>query len=164
MNPAIVSNRSYSYRATGWSITLWTLQAALAAGFAIAGAMKLAMPIGQLHATHPYAVGLPDPLMRFIGLSELAGAFGLLLPSLARIRPQLTVAAASGLALMMFLAIFLHVVRGEFSEVATNILLGAVACVIAWGRSRRAPITPRPYVSAADDTHHLCPCNQGGGS
>jgi len=161
MNPAIVSNRSYSFPATGWSVVLWTLQVALAAGFVMTGAMHLAMPIGQLHVAHPYSAGLPAPFVRFIGLSELAGAFGLLLPSLARIRPQLTVAAASGLALMMFMAMFLHVVRGELSEIAINILLGAIACLIAWGRSRRAPIAPRPYESATDMAH-LCPCNQGG--
>jgi hypothetical protein len=55
--------------------------------------------------------------------------------------PQLTVLAAAALGAVMVLAISYHVWRGEFSSIGMNILLGAVAAFIAWGRLRKAPIT-----------------------
>ena len=81
--------------------------------------------------------------MRFIGAAELAGALGLLLPSLTRIQPRLTVLAALGLIVVMVLASAFHLSRGEGAMLPMNLALAAVAAFIAWGRSKAAPIAPR---------------------
>ena len=91
----------------------------------------------------PWVTSLPVPLLRFIGFAELAGAVGLLLPAWTRIHPALTPLAASGLALIMALAVPFHLVRGEGGAIGLNALLGSLALFITWGRTRRATILPR---------------------
>src|SRR6188508_1867278 len=100
-------------------------------------------PIAVAVARAPWVASLPVALVRFIGLAELAGALGLLLPAATRIRPALTPLAATGLATMMVLAIPFHLVRGESSAIAINLVLGALAAFVAWGRTRRVRIPAR---------------------
>lgn len=107
--------------------------------------MKATQPITQLSATLPWTGQVPEALVRFIGISEFLGAIGLVLPSLLRIKPHLTVWAAVGLAITMVLALIFHVFKGEVSVIGINIFLGLVAAFIAWGRSRKAPILPKSY-------------------
>lgn len=124
-------------------IGLWAAQLVLAAMFGMAGAMKTLTPIPELAATLPWAATMPEAIVRFIGISELAGAIGLVLPSLFRIKPQLTVLAAAGLALVMVLASAFHLARGEAAALPINLGLLALAAFVAWGRARRAPIRAR---------------------
>ena len=81
--------------------------------------------------------------MRFIGLAELAGIIGLILPAATRIRPELTRLAAIGLLAIQVLAIPFHILRAEFAPLPFNFLLVALALFIIWGRTRKAPITAR---------------------
>src|SRR4051812_29537875 len=67
---------------------LWTVQVLLAAAFGMAGFMKLGTPIDQLAKSLPWVTSIPT-LTRFIGLAEFAGALGLILPSVTRIKPIL---------------------------------------------------------------------------
>ena len=76
---------------------LWVIQTVLAALFLFAGGFKLASPMATLAAQ----AHLPGPFMRFIGVCEVAGALGLLLPGLFRVRVGLTALAAAGLAVIM---------------------------------------------------------------
>src|SRR5436305_5188328 len=78
---------------------LWTVQGLLALLFLFAGSMKLIVPIELLTAQMP--VPLPGLFLQFIGTAEVAGAIGLLLPGLLRIRPMLTPLAACGLVIIM---------------------------------------------------------------
>ncbi|HYG15170.1 MAG TPA: DoxX family protein [Bacteroidia bacterium] len=121
-------------------ITLWVAQVLLAAMFIMSGFMKVAQPISQLSQMLPWAGDMPEALVRFIGLSELLGGLGLLLPSLLRIKPVLTPVAAVGLALIQLLAAGFHVSRGETDAIGMNIVLAAVAVFIAWGRFKKRPI------------------------
>lgn len=123
-------------------VLLWIAQALLAAMFLMVGFMKLATPIATLSKTIPLAGDAPG-LIRFIGLSEVLGGIGLLLPAALRIKPHLTIFAAIGLAIVMVLALIFHLVMGEVSGIGTNIVLGALAVFVAWGRARKVPITPR---------------------
>ena len=75
---------------------LWVLQVLLAAMFVLAGVVKLITPVEQMQDP----VALPGWLLRFVGLSEVAGAAGLLLPGLLRTQTYLTPLAAAGLALV----------------------------------------------------------------
>lgn len=122
---------------------LWVLQLLLAALFAYAGTMKATLPPDALAAAIPPMAELPLALTRFIGISEIAGALGLVLPALTRVRPGLTPLAAAALALVMVLAAGFHAMRGEWSGVVTNGVILAMTLVVAVGRFRWAPIAPR---------------------
>lgn len=124
------------------NVALWITQLLLAAAFGMAGAMKATTPIAELAPKMPWVANLPH-LVRFIGASELAGALGLLLPALTRIKPWLTPLAAVGLTVVMVLAAAFHVSRGEYSVLPIPLLLGALAAFVAWGRTRKAPIAAR---------------------
>ena len=126
-------------RSKAWHISLWILQVLLAGMFLMVGYMKTFTPIDELSEAAPIAAELPA-LIRFIGISELAAGLGLLFPAALRIRPQLTVWAAAGLALVMVLALLFHLMRGEYSAIGTNIFLAALAGIVAWGRLYKAPI------------------------
>lgn len=125
-----------------WTIGLWGVQVLLALMFGMAGLMKSTQPIEALAANMPWVANLPG-LVRFIGVAELLGALGLILPAATRIRPVLTPAAGGGLALIMILAAGFHLVRGEFSAIPMNAVLGLLAAFVAWGRLSKAPIAPR---------------------
>jgi putative oxidoreductase len=122
---------------------LWTLQILLGLAFAFAGFTKAATPLVELATRMPWVSDVPGALVRFIGVSELAGGLGLILPAATRIKPQLTALAAAGLTLVMILAALFHAARGEYAGIAINGVLGGLAAFIAWGRSKRAPIEAR---------------------
>jgi putative oxidoreductase len=125
------------------NISLWSAQVVLGALFAMAGLTKATRPIAELAVRMNWAADMPEALVRFIGVSELAGGIGLVLPALTRIRPGLTPLAAAGLVTIMGLAAVFHAVRGEGVGIVVNLVLGGVALFIAWGRYRKAPIAPR---------------------
>ncbi len=123
-------------------VVLWVVQGLLALAFGAAGFMKSTAPVEALAENLPWVSSLPG-LVRFIGISELLGALGLILPAATRIRPGLTALAAVGLVAIMVLAAIFHVSRAEISGVGITFILGALAAFVAWGRWRKAPIAPR---------------------
>ena len=127
----------------GMHIGLWVAQGLMAAMFLMAGFMKLAQPIPELAASLPWVEEFPELLVRFIGLSEVLGAIGLILPAALRIQPKLTPYAATGLAVVMVLALVFHLSRGEFEAAPMNVILFGILAFIAWGRSKKAPIAPK---------------------
>jgi len=137
------SNKSKANPRRRLSIALWISQVLLAVMFGMAGFMKATQPIDQLSAMLPFAAQVPEPLVRFIGASELAGAIGLILPAALGILPLLTPLAASGLVVVMVLAAGFHISRGEFSHVPVNFVLGSLAAFIAWGRLKMAQNSKR---------------------
>lgn len=139
---SVVSTNAATAPSKGLHIALWIVQVLLALAFGMAGAMKTFTPIDELVTKMSWVSSAPL-LPRFIGLAELCGALGMVLPSVTRIRPALTPLAALGLAIIMVLATGLHVVRGELQAVPVTVVLGGLAAFVAWGRSKRAPIEPR---------------------
>jgi hypothetical protein len=125
------------------NVILWIAQLMLAAIFLMVGFIKVVTPIDQLAASLPFVKEMPAAFIKFIGVSEILGGLGLLLPSLLRVKPEITVLAAKALIIVMTLALVFHVSRGEFSAIGTNIVLGAIALFISWGRSRKAVIHAR---------------------
>lgn len=123
--------------------TLWAAQVLLALAFGMAGAVKLFTPIEGLAAQMGWPGDVSPLLVRFIGLSELAGALGLILPSALRIRPALTPLAATGLVVVMVLAAGFHVIQGEAPMALPSLVLGTLAAFVAWGRSKKTPIAAR---------------------
>lgn len=122
---------------------LWIVQVLLALAFLASGAMKLLTPMDQLSANMAWVNAVPELLVRFIGLAEVAGAVGLILPAATRIQPQLTPLAAAGLALIMVLASIFHLSRGETFMLAPNGVLFLLAVFVAYGRWKWAPIASR---------------------
>ena len=117
---------------------LWVIQALLALLFVFAGGMKLVLPLEQLAGP----VALPGAFIRFIGVAELLGGIGLILPALLRIRPGLTPLAAAGLVIIMIGATAITVSSGAVSAGLIPLVVGLLAAFVAYGRTRLAPITP----------------------
>jgi len=105
--------------------------------------MKLTQPITELAASLPWVKEAPEMLIRFIGLSELLGGLGLILPTALRISPKLTNSAAIGLIIVMVLAFGFHISRGEYEAAPVNIVLIGILAFIAWGRNKKVPILPK---------------------
>jgi putative oxidoreductase len=122
------------------SITLWILQALLAAAFAAHGWM-LVSPPPELLPIMNEQLGVPFRL--FLGVAEIAGAVGLLLPAMTRKLPWLTPVAAGCLAFVVASATVLHVYRAETSSAVTTAILFLLAAFVAYGRWRIRPITAR---------------------
>lgn len=117
------------------SLLLWSGQALLAVFFAYAGWMKLSQTPDMLSdmGWH-WAADVPPALITFIGLAELLGAMGIVLPAALRILPWLTTAAASGMVLLQVAAIVLHVARGEFANLWLNVVVLALAGAVVAAR------------------------------
>lgn len=122
------------------NIALWVVQGLLGLMFLMAGVMKASQPVEGLVESLPWVTSVPEWLVRFIGVSELLGGVGLLLPSILRIKPVLTVWAAIGLAVVMLFAAIFHASRGEFPAIGMNVTMIAMFAFIAWGRSKKVPI------------------------
>lgn len=116
------------------NVFLWILQGVLAALFAAAGVTKATQPREKLIAQLPWVNDVSTPVVRLIGVAELAGALGLILPGAFDIATVLTPLAATGLAVTMVLAMGLHARRKEPQAIAFNAILLIVAAVIVWGR------------------------------
>lgn len=120
-------------------LALRLVQRVLAIRFGINGLLKLTGPIPELARLLGWPGAVPAGLVRFIGLAELAGAIGLVLPALTRIKPALTACAAAGLAVLMTLATLFHLSRGEKGPLPVTLGLGALAVFVAWGQIRTKP-------------------------
>jgi hypothetical protein len=116
------------------NIALWTVQIILAATYAMAGAMKSTRPKEQLSERLPWVEDFGPATVRIIGIAELLGAAGLILPAATGIATILTPLAATGLAVMMALAIAIHVRRREPGGVAFAAVLLALVVFVAWCR------------------------------
>lgn len=116
------------------NIILWVAQVLLAAVYAMAGFMKVSQPIEKLATSMSFVNFVPESLVRFIGVSELAGALGLILPTATKIMPRLTILAAACLVLLQVLAMIFHVTHGEPQILPVNLVLLAIPAFIVWGR------------------------------
>ncbi|QFZ85052.1 DoxX family protein [Variovorax paradoxus] len=124
-------------------IGLWTAQVLLAVAFCGIGLMKLTTPIPELAASMKWPGEYSSTFVRFIGLIDLLGGLGILLPALTRVLPRLSILAALGCTVLQVLAIGFHLSRGEAGVLPLNFVLLALSVFVLWGRSRRVPIVPR---------------------
>ena len=107
----------------------------LAALFLFAGGAKLVLPLDQM--TGP--VALPGWFLRFLGVAEVLGALGLILPGLLRIRSGLTPLAAAGLTIIMIGATAIGLAVGDVAMTLIPLAVGLLAAFVAYGRWRLAP-------------------------
>ncbi len=118
---------------------LWILQVVLAAVFAMAGVIHFLPPEG-LPETMSGMADLPAGVRYFTGTVEILAVLGLILPGLTRIQTRLTPLAAAGLILVMVGAIVWHGQREEFANIVMNVILAALAGLVAYGRWRLRPL------------------------
>jgi uncharacterized membrane protein YphA (DoxX/SURF4 family) len=113
------------------NIALWIVQGLLALFYLIAGARKV-FQTQKFQQEMKWSASKKKSYLVFIGIAEMAGAVGLVLPMLTGILPWLTVAAAAGLALVQLLAIItVHIPEKEYNVLPMNLLLLALALFVA---------------------------------
>jgi hypothetical protein len=120
-------------------IVLWVVQVMLAALFLFAGGFKLVATAAQMQ-------GPPDlPLwfLRFIGVCEVSGALGLVLPGIFRIRTGLTPLAAAGLVIIMIGATVLTATSMSIPLAVTPFIVGMLAAWVAYARWRSVSVPVR---------------------
>jgi hypothetical protein len=114
---------------------LWIVAIVLAVVFAGSGLMKLLVAKDKLaKAGQGWAEDFSQSSIRLIGLAEILGAIGLVLPAAVHIAPILVPVAASALVLVMVGAAVVHARRNEAVNVVVNVVLIALAIFVAWGR------------------------------
>jgi uncharacterized membrane protein YphA (DoxX/SURF4 family) len=116
------------------NIALWIVQGLLAVVFLMAGAMKILKPKDEAMERMPFVEDFSEPVLKTIGVLEVAGAIGLILPGITGIAPVLVPLAATGLAIIQAGAVVVHTRRGEAREIAMNVVLFALSVFVAWGR------------------------------
>ena len=119
------------------NIALWIVQVLLALLFLWAGGIKLVMPVEEMMKQMP--LPLPGWFLRFIGVAEILGALGLILPRLLRIRPGLTPLAAAGLLVIMIGATVVTLITGDIVMALIPLVVGLLSAFVAYGRRRLAP-------------------------
>jgi len=115
-------------------VALWIVQVLLAGLFLFAGVAKLVLPLDQA-----VPVSLPGWFLRFLGVTEILGALGLLLPGILRIRQGLTPLAAVGLVIIMMGATAICLIGGLVGVALFDFGVGALAAFVAYNRWRLLP-------------------------
>lgn len=119
---------------------VWLAQVLAALAFGAHGYTLLFRP-EQARKQYPWTTDVSENVKRFIGAAELLGAVGLIVPAATRILPWLTPLAALGLVAIMVLAAIFHATRREWPNVVFNLVLGALAGFVAYGRYVVVPLT-----------------------
>ena len=117
------------------NIALWIVQLLLALLFLFTGGMKLIMPIEEMTQQLP----MPGWFLRFIGVCEVLGGLGLILPWFLRIRPGLTPLAAAGLVVIMIGATATTIMTGQITISLVPLVVGILCLFVGYGRWRLAP-------------------------
>ena len=115
---------------------LWVLQVLLGLLFIFAGGSKLVMPIEEMTKE----VAMPGWFLRGIGVCELLGGLGLILPGLFRVRTGLTPLAAAGLVIVMIGATVVTVMTMGVGMALVPFIVGVLAAFVAYARWRVAPL------------------------
>jgi hypothetical protein len=119
---------------------LWIVQGLLALTFLFAGGTKLVLPIEEMTKD----LALPGLFLRLLGVAEVLGAIGLILPGLLHIRPDLTPLAAAGLVLIMIGATAVTLTTMDPALALIPLVVGLLAAFVAYGRWRLAPLRGTP--------------------
>ena len=117
------------------NIALWIIQVLLALLFLFGGGVKLVLPIEEMTKQ----VAMPGLFLRFIGVCEVLGGLGLILPGLLRIWTALTPLAAVGLVIIMIGATAVTLKSGQVAPALFPLVTGLLAAFVAYGRWRLAP-------------------------
>ena len=131
------------------NIALWIVQGLLAALFLFAGGMKLVTPIEAM----TQQMAFPGLFLRFIGVVEVLGGLGLILPGLFRIRPGLTPLAAAGLVIIMIGATGITASSGDIKAALMPLVVGLLSVFVAYGRWKIVPHRDRAGSKGAEPVY-----------
>ena len=123
------------------NIALWILQVLLALAFLGAGVMKATQPRTALQKNMTWVEHVPAWAVRLVGILEILGGLGLILPAVTHIAPILVAIAATCLVLTMIGAIITHVALKETSRSIAPLVLLLLALFVAYGRFVVVPLT-----------------------
>ena len=118
------------------NIILWKCQILLALLFVFSGVSKFLIPVEEITKNLPSFLSIG--FIYFIGICEILGAVGLVVPWLTRIKPGLTPLAATGLVIIMIGATFVTAM-GNVPQAILPAVVGILAAFIAWGRMSGKP-------------------------
>ena len=121
-------------------IALWIVQGLLALVFLLSGFMKGFTPLEGLKKNMTWVSATPPVLVRLLGIAEILGAIGLILPQLTGFAPWLTIAAAIGLLIVMVGAIVLHASRKETSGIGMTVVLFLLIAFVVVGHFAWVPL------------------------
>jgi uncharacterized membrane protein YphA (DoxX/SURF4 family) len=124
-------------RRKGLHVTLWVVQVLLALLFLFAGVMKFIMPVEEMTKQMPQFSGA---FLHFIGVCEILGGLGMVLPGLFKIRTGLTPLAAAGLVIVMIGAVVVSYQVKGMAGVPLPLVVGILAAFVAYGRWRLVPL------------------------
>lgn len=117
------------------SILLWIIQILLALLFLFSGGIKLVIPPDKLQAqAPPGAIHFPGWFLIFIGVCEVLGALGLVLPGVTRIRQELTTLAALGLTIIMIGAVVTVTMGQGIKDAIVPFVVGLLCAFVAYER------------------------------
>ncbi len=119
---------------------LWVVQILLGLTFLMSGLLKISQPAERLGKVMKWVQDFPPQIVKLIGVLELLGAIGVVLPALTGILPWLTPLAALGLALTMIGAALTHLRRKETPMIAINVVLLLLAAFVIYGRFVAVPL------------------------
>lgn len=123
------------------NILLWILQILLALTFLFAGGTKLVLPVEVLKSMgSPNQVVLPGLFLKFIGLCEVLGALGLILPGLFHRKQYLTPLAAIALFILMIGAVVVTIMGDGIAMAISPLIVGLLCLFVAYGRSKVRPL------------------------
>ena len=118
------------------NILLWIIQVLLALVFLFGGGVKLVLPVAEMTKQ----LAMPGLFLRFLGVVEVLGGLGLILPGLFRIKTWLTPLAAAGLVIIMIGATVISLRIGPVGPALFPLVTGLLAAFVAYGRWRLAPL------------------------
>jgi len=115
---------------------LWIIQGLLAVLFLFAGGIKLVLPVTEMTKQVPMLSG---SFLRFVGVCEVLGALGLILPGLLRTQHWLTPLAAACLVVIMIGATVVTLTTGGGAMALFPLATGLLLLFVAYRRWRLAP-------------------------
>lgn len=122
------------------NIVLWTIQGLLALAFLLAGFMKASQPVERLKKSMYFVNYTPIGIVRLIGILELFGAVGLILPAATGILPWLTPIAAIGLIITMIGAAIVHIRLHDVKTIGAPLVLLLLTLIVVIGRFTIVPL------------------------
>src|ERR1044072_20408 len=124
------------------NILLWILQILLAIVLLFAGGTKFYYTIEQMLSMRPpNHIVFPGWFIHFIGVCEILGALGLVLPGLLRIKPYLTALAAIGLTIIMIGAVVVTAMSVGIGPAIPTVIIGLLCAFVAYGRTKLRPFS-----------------------
>jgi len=119
------------------NVALWIIQGLLAALFLFSGVTKIILPLEEMTRQ----IALPGLFLRFIGVCEILGALGLILPGIFRVRTGLTPVAAAALVIIMIGATVVNLMAGQRVAALITLVVGLLLAFVAYNRSKMLPRT-----------------------